>query len=288
MRVVAVIPARLASTRLEAKLLKDLAGKSIFQRTYEQASQAKLVNQVIIATDSDEIYKVAKKFGAQVEMTSKDHQSGSDRIAELAKKNADWDIIVNVQGDEPFINPTDIDKAIEPFINDPLLEMTSLYHLITDPDEINNANNVKVVTDLNGLALYFSRANIPHIRDRHSERSDGSGSTKPYSSSEKLSPRNNARSQAKTDPLDPSGSAFFGMTFKKHIGLYAYRRDTLLRLSSLPQSELEKIEKLEQLRALENGIKIKMLEVSSAPIGIDTEEDYQKALNLVKGKQVKR
>lgn len=252
MQVVVIIPARLASTRLEAKLLKDLAGKTVLQRTYEQASQAKLVDQVIIATDSDEIYKVAEGFAAKVEMTSTEHQSGSDRIAELSKKNSNWDIIVNVQGDEPFINPDDIDKAIEPFINDPLLEMTSLYHLITDPDEINNPNNVKVVTDLNGHALYFSRASIPH------KRAQGSGLKAQHDSAH--SPQ-------------PTAS-------KKHIGLYAYRRDALLRLTSLPQSELEKTEKLEQLRALENGIKIKMLEVSSAPIGIDTEEDYQKALSV--------
>src|SRR5690606_5921490 len=148
-----------------------------------------------------------------------------------------WDLIINVQGDEPFINPSDIDKVIEPFLHDPLLEMASLYHTITDPDEINNPNNVKLVTDLNGLALYFSRASIPHIRDRHpdTEQSEVEGP--------------NARSQAKPDPLDPSGSAF-RMTAKKHIGLYAYKRDTLLRLSSLPQSKLEKTEKLEQLRAL--------------------------------------
>jgi len=240
MQVIAVIPARLASSRLEAKLLKDLGGKTVLQRTYEQALKAKLVNRVIIATDSEIIYQEAESFKADVEMTSADHQSGSDRIAELANNNQGWDLIVNVQGDEPFISPGDIDKAIEPFLHDPLLEMTSLYHLITNEDDINNPNNVKVVTDANNDALYFSRAAVPFKRDISAP-----------------------------------------VAFKKHIGLYAYRREALLRLTRLPQSELEKTEKLEQLRALESGIKIKMLEVESAPIGIDTEEDYQKALKLL-------
>ena len=253
MQVIAIIPARLASTRLEAKLIKDLAGKSVLNRTYEQALKSKLVTRVVIATDSEELFEHAKEFGAEVEMTSALHQSGSDRIAELAQKNPDWGIIVNVQGDEPFINPDDIDKAIEPFLHDPLLEMTSLYHSISDPEEIKNPNNVKVVIDQNNNALYFSRAAIPF------ERVQGSG----------------------LKALDDLALSPTPRAYKKHIGLYAYRRDTLIKLTSLPQSELEKLEKLEQLRALENGIKIKMLEVKSSPIGIDTEEDYQKALKLV-------
>ena len=140
MSIVAVIPARYASTRLAEKLLLDLDGKSVLQRTYEQASRAKLISQVVIATDDERIFKHAESFGAKVQMTSTEHQSGTDRIAELTLKNPDWQIIVNVQGDEPFINPNDIDLALEPFIHDPLLQMTSLYHEITDPDEINNPN----------------------------------------------------------------------------------------------------------------------------------------------------
>ncbi|MDA0772590.1 MAG: 3-deoxy-manno-octulosonate cytidylyltransferase [Cyanobacteria bacterium] len=273
MQVVAIIPARYASTRLECKLLLDLAGKSVLQRTYEQTCKAKYLTRnpakqslasdadkkkvgtmqsmcsanednsdipieypkVIIATDDQRIFDHARSFGAEVFMTSLDHKSGTDRIAELAEQNQDWQIIVNVQGDEPMINPDDIDKAIEPFLHDPLCQMTSLYHCISDPDEINNPNNVKVVTNANNDAMYFSRAVIPFDRD-----------------------------QKQTNA-------------KKHIGLYAYTRDTLLQLANLAQSELEKTEKLEQLRALDNGIKIKMLEVKSAPIGIDTVEDYQKA-----------
>lgn len=249
MQVVAVIPARYASTRLECKLLLDLAGKSVLQRTYEQACKAKYLKQVIIATDDQRIFDHAKSFGAEVFMTSLDHKSGTDRIAELAKQNSDWQIIVNVQGDEPLINPDDIDKAVEPFLHDPLCQMTSLYHCITDPEEINNPNNVKVVTNANGEAMYFSRAAIPSSKALGLQGSKGPlTAIQPYS-----------------------------LTAYKHIGLYAYTRDTLLQLAKLPQSELEKAEKLEQLRALDNGIKIKMLKVKSAPIGIDTAEDYQKA-----------
>lgn len=220
--IVIVIPARLASTRLPGKLLLEIEGKSILQRTYEQARKSKHAQRIVIATDNDEIYQSAKSFGAEVHMTSSEHQSGSDRIAELARLNPDWQIIVNVQGDEPFINPSDIDKAIEAFIHDPLVQISSLFHKINDPEAIKNPNNVKVVTDQNSYALYFSRAEIPYVRD--------------------------------------AGQI---ITAKKHIGLYAYRREALLALTQMPQSPLELSEKLEQLRALENGMRIKMLEVKS-------------------------
>lgn len=239
MKVIAVIPARYASTRLPAKLLKEIAEKSILQRTYEQAKKAKLVDDVVIATDDQRLVEHALSFEAHAFLTSDDHQSGTDRIAELARKYPEWGVIVNVQGDEPFINPNDIDKAIEAFLHDPLLEMTSLYHYIDDEKEIANPNNVKLVTNANNEAVYFSRSAIPFDRDKN---------------------------------------GFKG--YKKHIGLYGYRRETILRLSKLPQSPLEKLEKLEQLRALENGIKIKMLEANSKPIGIDTQEDLDKAVSF--------
>lgn len=241
MNTVAVIPARYASTRLPRKLLLDLKGKSILQRCYEQVAKSNLVSKVCIATDNQEIYDLATSFNAEVHMTSEDHQSGTDRIAELALKNRDWDLIVNVQGDEPFINPKDIDTAIRPFVHDPKLEMSSLYHLLEDQEEIQNPNNVKLVTDLNSQALYFSRAPIAWDRDANAAN----------------------------------------IPAKKHIGLYAYKRETLINLSQIKPSPLEQIEKLEQLRALENGIQIKMLEVENYAPGIDTEEDYQKALELV-------
>lgn len=245
-KTVAVIPARYASTRLPGKLLLELDGKSIIERVYEQVSKAKLVDKVIIATDSEKIFEHAQKFGAEVYMTSVKHQSGTDRIAELALQNNDWEVIVNVQGDEPFINPDDIDKAVEPFNYDPQLEMLSLYHDLFDIAEIRNPNNVKVVTDINNNALYFSRSMIPHVRQK----------------------------------TDAELELDLGL-FKKHIGLYVYRRDTLLTLSKLPATTLEKLEKLEQLRALENGINIKMISVTAAPIGIDTPEDFEQAKLLL-------
>lgn len=243
-KIIAVIPARLASSRLKQKLLLKLEDKTILQRTFEQVSSSKHVSEVHIATDSERIFEHAKTFTDNVAMTSEDHQSGTDRIAELAEKNHDWDIVINVQGDEPFINPEDIDKVAEVFLHDPLMEMASLYHEISmdDRSEFENPNNVKVVTDANDCALYFSRAPIPFVRDSLKDQ-------KPQA--------------------------------KKHIGLYAYKRDTLLALTQLPNSKLEQLEKLEQLRALENGIKIKMLKSSSASLGIDTEEDFQQAKVLL-------
>lgn len=238
--IVIVIPARLASSRLPRKLLMDLDGKTILERTYNQASKSKLASKVVIACDSEEIYKHAQAFGAEVYMTSIEHQSGTDRIAELALKNNDWKIIVNVQGDEPFIDPNDIDKAIEPFNYDPLAQIISLYHEIEDLEEAKNPNNVKVVTDINNNALYFSRSVVPFNREE-----------------------------------SPS------LVYKKHIGLYAYRSEVLLQLSKIPGSKLESLEKLEQLRALENGINIKMIRVDNAPIGIDSSEDLEKARLLL-------
>ncbi len=237
MRTAIIIPARHASTRLTGKLLLDLGGKTILERVYDRASQATLADLVCIATDNDEIYQVAKKFCSHTFMTSTEHQSGTDRLAELAGKNHDWELIINVQGDEPFINPEDIDRLIELFKHDPKMQMASLFHKVADLDEINNPNNVKVVTDINGCALYFSRAAIPFDRDASGQNS-----------------------------------------YKKHIGIYAYRRETLMMISNLPRTKLENLEKLEQLRALENGIKIKILETNYKPIGIDTQEDYEKAL----------
>lgn len=240
-KTVAVIPARYQSTRLPGKPLIELGGKTIIQRVYEKVQEAKLVDEVIIATDDQRIFEHAQSFNAQVEMTGEDHQSGTDRIAELANKHPEWSVIINVQGDEPFLEPKNIDKAIEPFRYDPLIEMTSLYCEIKEQEEIDNPNVVKVVTDIDDTAMYFSRSAIPYKRDPNQEN----------------------------------------LTYKKHIGLYGYRRDTLLSLSKLSPTELEQSEKLEQLRALENQIKIKMIKVESTSIGIDTQEDLKKAEALL-------
>jgi 3-deoxy-manno-octulosonate cytidylyltransferase (CMP-KDO synthetase) len=247
-----VIPARLASTRLPEKLLLDLRGKSILQRVYERASLSKLADQVCIATDNERIFAHATRFCKHTYMTSPEHQSGTDRIAELAAKNHDWKLIVNVQGDEPFINPEDIDKLFEVFLHDPKLQMASMFHKIDDLEEINNPNNVKVVTDANNYAMYFSRAAIPYVRDGQKQSAG----------------KEQFNAAAGQKPC----------AVKKHIGIYAYSRDLLLMLSKLPKTKLEALEKLEQLRALENGIKIKMLETNYKPIGIDTREDYEEAL----------
>ena len=243
-KTVAVIPSRYESSRLAGKPLLKLGDKTIIQLVYEQVSKAKYLDEVIIATDDQRIYEHVKSFNANVAMTSKEHKSGTDRIAELAEANHDWGIIVNVQGDEPFINPEDIDASLEPFLHDPELEMLSIYHYLNDESEIKNPNNVKVVTDNNDFALYFSRSVIPCLRDAHE-----------YSTN--------------------------SFRYKKHLGLYVYRRETLLRYSKLNESNLEVFEKLEQLRALENQIKIKMIEVKSQSIGIDTQADYEKALRII-------
>ena len=240
-KIVAVIPSRYQSSRLPGKPLLKLGEKTMIQLVYEQVAKAKHLDELVVATDDSRIYDHVLSFGGAVMMTSAEHQSGTDRIAELTEKNSDWDLIINVQGDEPFLDPADIDRTIHPFLLEPNLEMLSIYHEISDESEILNPNNVKVVTDINDYALYFSRSPIPCLRDKSDMK----------------------------------------LKAKKHLGLYVYKRDVLLTLARLPQSELEKLEKLEQLRALENQIKIKMIKVKSAAIGIDTEADYLKALELL-------
>jgi 3-deoxy-manno-octulosonate cytidylyltransferase (CMP-KDO synthetase) len=240
-KIVAVIPSRYQSSRLPGKPLLKLGEKTMIQLVYEQVAKAKHLDELVVATDDSRIYEHVLSFGGVVMMTSPEHQSGTDRIAELAEKNPHWDLIINVQGDEPFLDPADIDRTIHPFLLEPNLEMLSIYHEISDESEILNPNNVKVVTDINDYALYFSRSPIPCVRDKSDMK----------------------------------------LKAKKHLGLYVYKRDVLLTLARLPQSELEELEKLEQLRALENQIKIKMIKVKSAAMGIDTEADYLKALELL-------
>ncbi|MCE2929688.1 MAG: 3-deoxy-manno-octulosonate cytidylyltransferase [Candidatus Caenarcaniphilales bacterium] len=243
-KIIAVIPARLSSTRLAEKLLLEIDGKSIVQKVYEQAKQSKLVSDVVIATDAQKIFDHAKSFGAKVEMTSSAHQSGTDRIAELAARNPDWDIVINVQGDEPFMNPLDIDAAVEPMLHDPTINMTSIYFETTDKAAMSNPSVVKLVTDNDNYAMYFSRALIPHDRDANNT-----------------------------------------ITYKKHLGLYCYRRETVIMISnSIPKTNLEDYEKLEQLRALASGIKIKMVKAKASSIGIDTQEDYKNAIEIAAGR----
>lgn len=243
-RTAIIIPARYDSTRLPGKPLIEIRGKTIIQWVWEKASLSKLAHEVIIATDNEKIFNAAQKFGAKVEMTNSSHQSGSDRIAEIAKKRADLDIIVNVQGDEPLIAPDSIDASINCLISDINTDISTLIREISDGDEISNPNIVKVVTDIKGKALYFSRAAIPYERNTGEAR------------------------------------------FFAHIGLYAYRRDALLKMTKLHQSSLEKAESLEQLRALQNGMTINTVEVDYKPIGIDTPQDVEEFIRYIESNMI--
>jgi 3-deoxy-manno-octulosonate cytidylyltransferase (CMP-KDO synthetase) len=237
MKIIAVIPARYASTRFPAKLMQDLGGKTVILRTYEAAIQTQLFDEVFVVTDSDLIYDEIVSHGGKAIKSIKEHESGSDRIAE-AVANLAVDLVVNVQGDEPFIDTKSLAKLIAVFKNDAnnVVDLASLMREITNEDDINNPNNVKVVTDQNGFALYFSRSVIPYPREQN-----------------------------------------VGVRYRQHIGVYAFRKQALLDFYSLPMQSLEASEKLEQLRYLEFGKRIKMVETTHVGIGIDTPEDLEKA-----------
>ncbi|MEW5819275.1 MAG: 3-deoxy-manno-octulosonate cytidylyltransferase [Cyanobacteriota bacterium] len=238
--IYAIIPARYQSTRFPGKPLTMIDGKPMIQRVYEQASKARLIDEVLIATDSEKIKEAVLTFGGKVVMTSEKHNSGTDRLAEVVLNNNDIDIAVNVQGDEPVIPPECIDDALRPFIDNPDIKMGTLIRKCNDQQDLNNPNIVKVVIDKEFNALYFSRSCIPYIR-------------------------NNAES-----------------VHYLHIGLYVYRRETLLALSNLPQSDIEKTEGLEQLRALYNNIRIKTVLTDYSPIGVDIPEDVEKVEQYIK------
>ncbi|MBI5328680.1 MAG: 3-deoxy-manno-octulosonate cytidylyltransferase [Deltaproteobacteria bacterium] len=245
-KVIAIIPARYASTRLNGKPILDIGGKPMVQWVYERARKASLVNDVIIATDDKRIFDAVNGFGGNVVMTSVSHKSGTDRLAEVAA-NLKCDIVVNVQGDEPLIAPEMIDEAIKPLVGDSEVDMATLKTKITDEDDINSPNVVKVVTDKSGFALYFSRLPIPYVRD---------GSQK---------------SEIRSQKQD---------VHYKHIGLYVYRKDFLLMFAKMKPTHLEEMEKLEQLRALENGCKIKVVETKYNSIGVDTKEDLERVKRI--------
>lgn len=252
MKVTAIIPARFASTRFAGKPLADILGKPMVQHVYERAAQAALVSDVIIATDDERIAAVVHAFGGKVQMTSKEHETGTDRLAEVAAR-LDSELIVNVQGDEPMIDPAMIDAAIRPLLDDASIEMGTLKSRITRREDYLNPNVVKVVTDGRGFALYFSRSPLPYFRDLADRLAD----------------------------RDFSGG---GVLSYKHVGLYVYRRDFLLRYSRMPQTPLEHGEKLEQLRALENGHRIVVVETEFESIGVDTPEDLEKVIKRLKAK----
>jgi len=240
MRAVGIIPARLASSRLPRKLLLAETGKPLLQYTWEAASQSRLLSDIIVATDSPEIVEVVQSFGGRCEMTREDHPSGTDRIAEVIRRfQHQAEIIVNIQGDEPDVNPDHLDQLVQLLAENPRSEMATLCTPITTREQWADNSCTKVVCNSHGAAMYFSRCPIPFYRDG-----------------------------------DPEELLANNSPWRLHLGLYAYRRDFLLRLTELPQSRLEKLERLEQLRALEAGATIEVGEVKHPAAGIDTPDDY--------------
>lgn len=231
-------------------MLLDLAGKPLILHTVDRANEVAKVSRVIVATDDQRIFDAVTAAGAEAVMTSAEHRSGSDRIAEVAEKLPEGSIIVNVQGDEPVISPAVIDAAVHSLLNSPEADIATTSEKIADVDDLFDPNIVKVVTDINGNALYFSRSPMPFPREA-AMRHEG-----------------NAKKAAKAEPQILS-------LYKKHTGLYVYRREFLLRFTKMPQTPLEQTEMLEQLRALENGAKIKVIETTSRSIGVDTERDLE-------------
>jgi 3-deoxy-manno-octulosonate cytidylyltransferase (CMP-KDO synthetase) len=241
MKILGLIPSRYASTRFHAKSLVDINGKSMIQRVYEQAKKSRFINKVVVATDHKEIFDHVKSFRGEVCMTRENHVSGTDRCFEaLGLQQEKFDYVINVQGDEPFIQPEQIDLLAS--ILDGKTEIATLAKSIEKEEELFNSNLVKVVFDLNKEALYFSRSAIPHIRN--TEQTEWLRRHK----------------------------------FFKHIGMYAYRTDILEKLTRLPVSSLEKAESLEQLRWLENGFNISVVETLTETFGIDTPDDLMKAM----------
>ncbi|NKQ41445.1 MAG: 3-deoxy-manno-octulosonate cytidylyltransferase [Sulfurovum sp.] len=253
MKKVVVIPARLHSMRLPKKVLLDLSGKSMIERVYAQSMQAKSIDAVYIATDSQEILQHCQQFTDNIIITDNGHQSGTDRTAE-AIINIECDIIVNVQGDEPFIEPSLISKIADT-LEKSSTQMSSAMQKIKKNSVLQNPNVVKVVVNSKKHALYFSRSVIPHHRDGW----------------ETLTGKHESIPNA--------------LRFYKHIGIYGYKKEFLLTFSKMTPSYLERIEKLEQLRVLENGYTIQMIETEHDAFGIDTIDDYHKALERIKNEQ---
>jgi 3-deoxy-manno-octulosonate cytidylyltransferase (CMP-KDO synthetase) len=240
-KVVVVIPARYASTRLPGKPLVSLAGKAMVQRVYERAKLAQTVHRVLVATDDQRILDAVQGFGGEARMTRTDHRTGTERIAEVAAREQ-GDIFVNVQGDEPLIDPAAIDIAVGALLEEPPAQISTVATLIRHAADIMDPNVVKTVVDFDGNALYFSRAPIPWIRD----------------------------TQQKVH-----------VNYWKHLGLYVFQRDALLEYPTLPHGELEKVEQLEQLRWLENGCRIRVAEVAHDAVSVDVPEDIARVEKLL-------
>jgi 3-deoxy-manno-octulosonate cytidylyltransferase (CMP-KDO synthetase) len=240
-KVVVVIPARYGSTRLPGKPLVMLAGKPMIQRVYERAKLAKQANQVIVATDDERIVKAVQEFGGDARMTRTDHRTGTERVAEVAA-HVEGDIFVNVQGDEPLLEPAAVDMAVTSLLEEPMASISTVATPIKTPGDIMDPNVVKTVLDFDGNALYFSRAPIPWVRDTASKTL---------------------------------------VRHLKHLGLYVFQREALLEYATLPQGELERIEQLEQLRWMENGWKIRVAEVEHDAVSVDVPEDVARVEKLL-------
>jgi len=246
MDVIGVIPARFSSTRFEGKVLANILGKPMIQHVWERAKQARLLDDVIIACDHELVANAAREFGAKVVLTSRSHACGTDRISEVVNP-IDVKIVVNIQGDEPLIHPSTIDSVAAALLDNKEINMATLMKRITDPNMVNDPNVVKVVVDKNNFALYFSRAAIPHL----------------------------AVNAEIKDPV-----------YFKHIGLYGYTKDFLFTYKNLPVSNLEKTERLEQLRVLEGGFRIKVIETKFDTVGVDTPEDLERVKSLLESDKI--
>jgi len=236
MQVLGIIPARYASTRFPGKPLVDIGGKSMIQRVCEQAKKCRDLNEVVVATDDDRIFDHVSGFGGLAIMTSSDHQSGTDRCAEVVLKYPDHQVIINIQGDEPYIDPEQISKVISCF-DSPDTQLATLVKKVVSEQELFNANSPKVILNKNSEAIYFSRSPLPHIRGQEQK------------------------------------NWLNHFTYFKHIGIYGYRADILQQITKLPVSSLEKAESLEQLRWIENGYRIKVAETELETYAIDTPSD---------------
>jgi 3-deoxy-manno-octulosonate cytidylyltransferase (CMP-KDO synthetase) len=259
--VIAIIPARYSSVRLPGKLLLPIAGRPLILHTVERAQAATTVSRVIVATDDHRILDAVTAAGYEALMTSPDHRSGTDRVAEVADRMPEGSVIVNVQGDEPVISPETIDAAVNAILSDDAAYIATSSEPIEDVGELLNGNVVKVVVSDAGYAIYFSRSPIPFPRDA-SLRHGGDPN----------------RALVEEPELLP--------IFRKHTGLYVYRREYLLKFSRLPQTKLEQVEMLEQLRALEDGAKIRVVEAVGRSIGVDTAEDLERVRTILEAERV--
>ncbi|QYO66974.1 3-deoxy-manno-octulosonate cytidylyltransferase [Leptolyngbya sp. 7M] len=258
--VVAIIPARYASTRLPGKMLLEIVGKPLIVHTADRAREAGSVSRVIVATDDERILKAAEDAGHEALLTRADHLSGSDRVAEVAEALPEFSVIVNVQGDEPVISPETIDQAVRALIDEPSAEMATTFEKIGNIEELLDPNIVKIAVGENGNAVYFSRSPIPFPRET-AMRHGGDLVNAVQHEPELL------------------------RSFHKHTGLYVYRREFLLRFTKMRTTRLERSEMLEQLRALENGARIKAVESISRSIGVDTEADLKLVRALLEAEQ---